>query len=63
MKTSADAWRVYKLRIWAGLAILVALALLEFGLVFRFELSGDESLARSGLVSGSQGLGDWFAGR
>ena len=37
MKTNPHAWRAYQARIWAGLALILVLALGAFGKVFRFD--------------------------
>ena len=37
MKTNSSAWRVYQARIWAGLALILVLALGVYGKVFRFD--------------------------
>jgi len=37
MKTNSSAWRAYQVRIWAGLAVILVLALGAFGKVFRFD--------------------------
>jgi len=63
MKTNPRAWRVYQFRIWAGLAGLLFLVLLQFGRVFRFGRDCGGPTAQSGLVSEMPGLGDCVAGR
>ncbi len=39
MKTNTRAWQIYRVRLWAGLALGLLLALATFGSAFRFNRS------------------------
>ncbi|HEV2392174.1 MAG TPA: hypothetical protein VG146_07395 [Verrucomicrobiae bacterium] len=45
MKTNPRAWQLYQIRIWAGLGLILVLALASFGRVFRFEATGGAAAA------------------
>ncbi len=61
MKTNVSAWRLYRVRVWAGLLALLVLVLAVFGMVFRFNRDGGGSLAPSGAMYEMHGAGDWLA--
>lgn len=61
MKTNARAWRIYRVRIWAGLLALLVLALAQFGLVFRFNRDCGGGLAQPDGGSGMYSPADWLA--
>ena len=63
MKTSSYAWRAYQVRIWAGLTLILILALGAFGKVFRFDRDGGRTITPAGFAPGMHELADCFAAR
>ncbi len=63
MKTNSAAWRVYQLRIWAGLALILVLALGVFGKVFRFDRDYGRAGSSADLAPGRYELVDCLAAR
>ena len=63
MKTNSYAWRAYQARIWAGLALLLVLALGVFGRVFRFDRDDSRQPDRTGFGPGVRELADCLAAR
>ena len=61
MKTNPRAWRLYQARIWAGLGLLVILALGGFGRVFRFDRDCGRIVGEPQQVNEIYGLADLLA--
>ena len=63
MKTNCYAWRAYQVRIWAGLGLILILALGAFGKVFRFDRDYARTGSAAGFAPGMQELADCLAAR
>ncbi|HTL57370.1 MAG TPA: hypothetical protein VL361_16925 [Candidatus Limnocylindrales bacterium] len=63
MKTNARAWQAYQARVWAGLALLLILALGVFGKVFRFDRDCSPSLNGTTFAPGLHEPADCLAAR
>lgn len=63
MKTNRCAWRAYQVRIWAGLGIILILALGAFGKVFRFDRDDARAGSSAGFAPGMRELADCVAAR
>jgi hypothetical protein len=63
MKTNSYAWRAYQARIWAGLALILVLALGAFGKVFRFERDCGRATGAADFAPGMHELADCFAAK
>ena len=63
MKTNSQAWHAYQARIWAGLALLLILALGAFGKVFRFDRDCGGKMNSGGVGPGLHELADCLAAR
>jgi hypothetical protein len=63
MKTNLYAWRTYQVRIWAGLAVILVLALGAFGKVFRFDRDCGRAGNTTEFAPALHELADCLAGR
>jgi hypothetical protein len=63
MKTNSYAWRAYQVRIWAGLAVILILALGAFGKVFRFDRDYGRDGNGAGFAPGIHELADCLVAR
>ena len=63
MKTNFYAWRAYRVRIWAGLGLILILALSVFGKVFRFDRDYARTGSSGGFAPGMHELADCLAAR
>jgi hypothetical protein len=63
MKTNSRAWLVYRLRLGVVLFIVLGLAVVEFGLVFRFQRDCGQASTEIGPAGEILGLSDWLASR
>ena len=61
MKINSRIWRWYRVKAWAGLAAILVLVLVEFGVVFRFGHNCAGPPQVPGAPDNLQGLGDWLA--